>query len=135
MNLREWRGIASPKHGRLHEWARTIKCLAPAIPGRLNDKMDMHRLPARMRPGADVYLLRVANSLHGPRYALQERTDLLGFRWGKIAEMQAMTEWLDDQCPHAQRSRAVLNDPMRRGVDPAAGERFSALSKPTRIAI
>jgi hypothetical protein len=66
---------------------------------------------------------------------LQEGTEFLSFRRGEIADMQAMAERLDDQGPHVQGSRTVLNDPMRRGIDPPAGKRLSALGKPTRVAI
>jgi hypothetical protein len=59
----------------------------------------------------------------------------MSFRRREIPDMKAVAEGLDDQGPHSQRSRAMLNDPMLGGVDPPARKWFGALGKPTCIAI
>jgi len=73
--------------------------------------------------------------LYGLRYPLQKRADFLGFRGGEISDMEAVTEGLDDQGPYSQGSRAMLDHPMLRGVDPPAGKWFDAFYKPASMAI
>lgn len=110
-------------------------CLTPAIPGWLDDEMHMHRLPSHMRPRADVHLIGLGNRLHNLRYPLQEWTDFPGFRGGEIPGVEAVAEGLDDQGPHSQRPRAMLDDPTLCGVDSPARKWFGALGKPTSITI
>ena len=84
------------KHRRLNERPGTLIYAAPAVPSRLDDKMNMCWLPSRMRPQADIHLVRLGEILYGLGYPLQKRADFFGFSGGEIPDMEAVTERLDD---------------------------------------
>ena len=88
-----------------------------------------------MRPQTDIYLVRLGESLRRLGYPLQEGTNLLSFCCVQIPDMEAVAEGLDDQRAHPQRAGAMLDNPVVRGVDPPARERFGARGEPTGIAI
>jgi hypothetical protein len=88
-----------------------------------------------MRPRTDINLLRLGDGLHGLRDPLQERAEFLGLRRCEIADGKAVAERLGDECADTQRAGAVLDHPMRRGVNSPARERFGALGQPTGVAV
>jgi hypothetical protein len=88
-----------------------------------------------MGPQTDVHLVRPRKGLDDVRKPLQERAEFLGLCRREIADGEAVAERLDDECTDTQRTRAVLDHPMRRGVNSPARERFGALGQPTGVAV
>jgi len=122
-----WRRSSRRKHRRLRKGAGTAERLAPLVPGRLDDEMNVRRLPSCVGPQAHVHLVCAGDGLDGLRHALQEGTHFLSFRCGETADMETVAEGLDDQSTHSQRSGAVLHNPMLGSVDPPARKRLDAL--------
>jgi hypothetical protein len=49
-----------------------------------------------MRPQTNVHLICLGERLDDLRYPLEEGAEFLGFCWGEIPEMEAVTQGLDD---------------------------------------
>jgi hypothetical protein len=96
LNFRDRRHIPGFKHRRLDRRAGAGIFLPPTVPRGLDDKVDVRRLPSRVRPKANVNLVGLGDNANRVGYALEQRSKLRGLGWGQIPYIDAVPKGLDD---------------------------------------
>ena len=96
--------------------------LALRVPGRLDDEVDVPGLPAGVRPLADVCLVGAGLGEDGCGHAVQQRAELGVLFRRQVSEAQDVAQRLDDEGADAERADAVLDRPVFRLVNDAAGK-------------
>lgn len=88
-----------PRHGVVIHWLYYV--------------MDVTRAPPRMRPQADVYLIRMGQFGHDARRPVQERSHRHRLFSGEICHVNDVTFGLHDEGPDTERADTVLYHPAR----------------------
>lgn len=114
--------LASIEHPHLKHRPVRVEPRHQGGADRLEHEMDVAWPALRVGPEANIDLVgRFADLGLGRAHRLgdvrQEWTELGAFHRIEICQVHDMPDWLDHDCPHPQRTHAVLNDPVADGRD------------------
>jgi hypothetical protein len=88
---------------------------------RLNHEMNVYGHGMHVRPQGDVHLLGSLKRSHDCRRLPKHHTELRGLCCLEVSNMYDVAIGFDDQRPDAERAHAMVDEPMLRLVDTAAG--------------
>jgi len=108
-----------------------IKSLHQRIADGLDDEVNMRRA---MGPKADVDLPWRAELLNDTRCLAKQRSEFLGFVISEVGDVDYVPIRFHDEGSDPQRTDAVLDEPMLRAMDQAAGACLATASEIARKA-
>lgn len=119
LDLKPVRSLANREHCRLQLRAVKAQTFHLRLRDGLDDKVDVHGTSSGVGPETVVDLIS-RNEPTGHRGGFPEqRPEFSRLLYRQIPHRGDVAFWLDDQCPEAERSDAVLDEPKGGPVDEA----------------